>query len=177
MAVPDTLPEVLTVEEFERLEDPPGYRLELVGGMLVGEPQPGALHGLVTMNALRALDTHCRAHRSGMVFVEELSGKGRAQASEGADVGVHLDGAQGGPPRDLFLLRWKAHALQLRSPAGDAFSRPRHRHEGSSRLQPLDGHCTRHPSYLPVPHVGTDTTARGGAFARHSLSHARANMG
>jgi len=70
VAVPDTLPEVLTVEEFERLEDPPGYRLELVGGMLVREPQPGALHGLVTMNALRALDTHCRAHRSGMVFVE-----------------------------------------------------------------------------------------------------------
>jgi Uma2 family endonuclease len=70
VAAPDTLPEVLTVEEFERLEDPPGYRLELVGGTLVREPQPGALHGLVTMNALRALDAHCREHRSGMVFVE-----------------------------------------------------------------------------------------------------------
>ena len=70
MAVSDTLPQILTVEEFERLEDPPGYRLELVGGTLVREPQPGALHGLVTMNALRALDSHCREHRSGMVFVE-----------------------------------------------------------------------------------------------------------
>ena len=70
MTVPDTLPEVLTVEEFERLEDPPGYRLELVGGTLVREPQPGALHGLVIMNVVRALDAHCRDHRSGMVFVE-----------------------------------------------------------------------------------------------------------
>ena len=70
MAVTETLPEVLTLEEFERLEDPPGYRLELVGGALVREPQPGALHGLVAMNVLRALDAHCRAHRSGMAFVE-----------------------------------------------------------------------------------------------------------
>ena len=70
MAVSDTLPEVLTVEEFERLEDPPGYRLELVGGTLVREPQPGLVHGMITMNALRALDAHCREHRSGMVFVE-----------------------------------------------------------------------------------------------------------
>jgi Uma2 family endonuclease len=70
MALPETLPEVLTVEEFERLEDPPGYRLELVDGALVPEPQPGALHGRVTMNVLRALDAHCREHRSGIVFVE-----------------------------------------------------------------------------------------------------------
>jgi Uma2 family endonuclease len=70
VAVPDTLPEVLTIEEFERLEDPPGYRLELAGGTLVREPQPGLVHGMITMNALRALDAHCREQRSGMVFVE-----------------------------------------------------------------------------------------------------------
>ena len=70
MPVPDTIPESLTVEEFERLEDPPGYRLELVGGTLVREPQPGLEHGMITMNALRALDAHCRDHRCGMVFVE-----------------------------------------------------------------------------------------------------------
>jgi Uma2 family endonuclease len=70
MAIPDALPEVLTIEEFERMEDPPEYRLELVGGTLVREPQPGALHGMVAANVFHALNAHCRAHRSGMVLVE-----------------------------------------------------------------------------------------------------------
>jgi Uma2 family endonuclease len=70
MASSETLTEPLTLAQFEQMQDPSEYRLELVGGMLVREPAPGALHGAVQMNVVRVLDAHCRAHRSGMVFVE-----------------------------------------------------------------------------------------------------------
>jgi Uma2 family endonuclease len=68
MAATQSLREVVTLEQFERMEDPVEYRLELAGGMLVREPAPGRLHGLVQMNVVRVLDAHCSAHRSGMAF-------------------------------------------------------------------------------------------------------------
>lgn len=58
---------VLSVEEYRQLKDPPEYRTELSRGLLVREPQPGALHGEVTNRVFRAVDTFVRAHQLGMV--------------------------------------------------------------------------------------------------------------
>ena len=57
----------LTVDEYERLRDEPGYRSELSRGQLVREPQPGALHGEVTSRLHIALDAFVREYDLGRV--------------------------------------------------------------------------------------------------------------
>lgn len=59
----------LTLEEFERVPEA-GARLELSKGLLVREPQPGARHGAVVVNVLRALDAVARDRQLGRVVVE-----------------------------------------------------------------------------------------------------------
>ena len=59
--------DVLSLEEYERFRDEPGYRSEVSRGMLVREPQPGAWHGEVTGRLYTALDSFVRAHGLGKV--------------------------------------------------------------------------------------------------------------
>jgi Uma2 family endonuclease len=60
---------LLSIEEFERLPDD-GYRHELVGGRLVREPPPGAIHGWVARNLFRPLDRYVEEHSLGLVIFE-----------------------------------------------------------------------------------------------------------
>ncbi len=57
----------VTLEEYERLRDEPGYRSEVSRGWLVREPQPGAWHGEVTGRLYRELDAFVRARGLGKV--------------------------------------------------------------------------------------------------------------
>ena len=57
----------LTIEEYECLQDEPGYRSELSRGQLVREPQPGAYHGEITGRVYTALDVFVRQHGLGKV--------------------------------------------------------------------------------------------------------------
>ncbi len=58
---------LLSVEEYEQLREEPGYRSELSRGLLVREPQPGAVHGEVTGRIFVALDAFVREHGLGRV--------------------------------------------------------------------------------------------------------------
>ena len=60
-------PELLTIEEYEQLADEPGYRTELSRGLLVREPQPGALHGEVTGRLYVALLEYVTRNQLGKV--------------------------------------------------------------------------------------------------------------
>ena len=60
-------PEVFSIEQYERLPDEPGYRVELSRGLLVREPQPGALHGEVTGRLYIALHAYVSKHDLGLV--------------------------------------------------------------------------------------------------------------
>ena len=64
MSRPDAL---LTADEYERLPDEPGYRVELSYGMLVREPQPGAIHGRVTDRLANAMRNFATKHDLGEV--------------------------------------------------------------------------------------------------------------
>lgn len=61
---------LLTLDEYERLPDEDGYRLELSAGRLVREPPPGARHGVIVRNLFRALDTFVSDHELGEVVFE-----------------------------------------------------------------------------------------------------------
>lgn len=58
----------LSVEEFAKLPEEDGYRIELVRGMMVREPQPGGRHGRLVTRILRSLDAHTRQTGAGEVL-------------------------------------------------------------------------------------------------------------
>ncbi|MGH7481528.1 MAG: Uma2 family endonuclease [Longimicrobiales bacterium] len=60
----------LTVEEFARLPEEDAYRIELVRGWLVREPQPGARHGRLSARLFQALNDYARATGAGEVLIE-----------------------------------------------------------------------------------------------------------
>lgn len=61
---------LLTLDEYERLPDEDGYRLELSAGRLVREPPPGARQGVIVRDLFRALDTFVSDHELGEVVFE-----------------------------------------------------------------------------------------------------------
>ncbi|MGQ0814750.1 MAG: Uma2 family endonuclease [Gemmatimonadota bacterium] len=61
---------VVTLEEYERLPEEPGYIVEVSKGRLVREPQPGARHGRVSMKIAQALLEFVRAHELGSVEMQ-----------------------------------------------------------------------------------------------------------
>jgi Uma2 family endonuclease len=58
----------ISLEQYERLRDVPGYRSELARGWLVRELQPGAVHGEVTGRLFVALDAFVRSNELGKVI-------------------------------------------------------------------------------------------------------------
>ena len=58
---------LISAEEYERLPDEPGYRTELSRGMVVREPQPGAIHGRVTNRLAHALTSFVIGHDLGEI--------------------------------------------------------------------------------------------------------------
>lgn len=61
-------PTLLTAEEFQELADEPGYRLELVRGMVVRSPGPGARHGEVQTNLVYLLGGFVKQRGLGKVL-------------------------------------------------------------------------------------------------------------
>jgi Uma2 family endonuclease len=59
---------LLTAEEFEKLPEPNGYRLELVQGRLVREPMPGEMHGWVTTKLAHRLHDFVERNKLGRVL-------------------------------------------------------------------------------------------------------------
>jgi Uma2 family endonuclease len=61
----------LTLEEFEALPEPDGYRLDLVRGRIVREPAPGGQHGMIAAELGRLVGNFVRRRRLGFVFAAE----------------------------------------------------------------------------------------------------------
>jgi Uma2 family endonuclease len=61
---------LLTVEQFERLPEEDGYRIELSAGRLVREPLPGPRHGRIGVKLGARLDAFAVRHRLGLTFGE-----------------------------------------------------------------------------------------------------------
>jgi Uma2 family endonuclease len=57
----------LSIDEFRRIPDNEAGRSELVRGLVVREPPPGAEHGHVGLNVALALAQHARRHDLGLV--------------------------------------------------------------------------------------------------------------
>jgi Uma2 family endonuclease len=62
--------EPLTIAEFIRLPEDDRYRHELVGGLLVREPRPGAQHGALVVELAAALLEFTRGRGIGRVVVD-----------------------------------------------------------------------------------------------------------
>lgn len=60
----------ITLDDFERLPEEDGFRLELVCGHVVREPRPMPLHGRVAARLTRFLDEHMDSSELGTVVVE-----------------------------------------------------------------------------------------------------------
>lgn len=60
----------LTLEEFERLPEEDGARVELVRGRVVREPRPAAEHGRVLLNLSFLLRDHLRHRLDGFAFAD-----------------------------------------------------------------------------------------------------------
>lgn len=65
-----TTVESLTLEEFERLPNEEGFRLELVRGMLAREPGPGFRHGWLANRLGHYLEVYAEETRRGLVSGE-----------------------------------------------------------------------------------------------------------
>ncbi len=65
-----TFDELLTLEEFERLAENDGFRVELTHGRLVREPRPGGEHGLIAGELVGRIHHHARMHGLGRVVTE-----------------------------------------------------------------------------------------------------------
>jgi Uma2 family endonuclease len=63
-------PAQLTVEDYERLEEPDEYRSELVRGVVVREPLAGPYHGRTQTRLARRLDAFAEESGLGAVFTE-----------------------------------------------------------------------------------------------------------
>ncbi|MBW3535785.1 MAG: Uma2 family endonuclease, partial [Gemmatimonadetes bacterium] len=59
-----------TLEEYASLQEPDGVVSDLVRGLLVREPRPGSLHGLVQVEVASRLHQWARGHGGGWVFAE-----------------------------------------------------------------------------------------------------------
>ena len=59
---------LLTFEEYEELPEDDRYRIELVRGRLVREPQPAEEHARLEVKLIRYLDEFVEAHRLGIVL-------------------------------------------------------------------------------------------------------------
>lgn len=72
MGVPDaeTTERTYTLEEYERLPEEDGYRVELVEGQLVREPLPSVEHAWVTMQLAGRIREHAEKNRLGLTFAE-----------------------------------------------------------------------------------------------------------
>jgi Uma2 family endonuclease len=66
----ETVERLLKLEEFERLPDEDGYRLELSRGRLVREPAPGAVHSWVARNLLFQLGRYVEERSLGLVIFD-----------------------------------------------------------------------------------------------------------
>lgn len=58
----------ISAEAFQRLAGEPGYRLELVRGMIVRSPGPGLRHGQIEANVVLALGDFIRRHGLGALL-------------------------------------------------------------------------------------------------------------
>lgn len=60
----------MSLDEFQRLPEEDGYRLELERGVLVREPRPAPLHGRVMARLGWHLETHAASSGAGSVFAD-----------------------------------------------------------------------------------------------------------
>lgn len=67
-AMPDN--GLLTVDQFERLPEEDGYRVELAAGRLVREPLPGPRHGRIGVKLGARIDAFAVEHDLGLTFSE-----------------------------------------------------------------------------------------------------------
>jgi Uma2 family endonuclease len=63
---------LMSVEEFDRLEEPDELNYELDGGELVVMTKPQPLHNRIVARLFRALDRHLENHPVGEVFMPEV---------------------------------------------------------------------------------------------------------
>lgn len=66
----ETTERIYSLEEYERLPEEPGYRVELVEGRLVREQLPGPEHGWLTLELSTRIAEHVRRHRLGLALGE-----------------------------------------------------------------------------------------------------------
>jgi Uma2 family endonuclease len=60
----------ISLEEFERLPEEPGYRVELVRGRTVREPRPSAEHTWLASELFWRIESHAREHGLGRTLFD-----------------------------------------------------------------------------------------------------------
>lgn len=73
MPAPDTDTRRLSIAEYADLQEPDDVRSELVRGVLVREPRPGAYHGRTQVRLGRLLDAYAEEHEAGLVLTDSGS--------------------------------------------------------------------------------------------------------
>lgn len=113
--------ELLSVEEYARLQESEEYRSELVRGVLVREPRPGAEHARVQVRLAGRVDAHVERKGLGAVFTDvgvELPGTSRTV--RGPDIAFYAAERVPDPLPRGFLETAPDLAVEIVSPSNSA---------------------------------------------------------
>lgn len=109
---------LLTVAQYEALEEPDEERWELLHGRLIREPAPGYRHGMMNVELLRLLDAHVRARGLGVVLVDTgFHYAGERPTVRRPDVAFVAAARVPTPVRVSFLDQPADLVIEIRSPS------------------------------------------------------------
>lgn len=116
-----TSPRLLSIEEFARLRESEEHRSELVRGVLVREPRPGAYHGRTQARLAERLNAYVERHDLGSVFTDvgvEIPGQPRTV--RGPDIAFYAADRVPDPLPEGFLKTAPDLAIEIVSPSNTA---------------------------------------------------------
>lgn len=109
---------LLSVDEYARLQESEEYRSELVRGILVREPRPGAYHGRTQARLAERLNAHVEREALGSVFIDVgVVIPDRPRTVRGPDVAFYARNRVPDPLPEGFLTSVPDLAIEIVSPS------------------------------------------------------------
>jgi len=109
---------LLSVDEYARLQEPEEHRSELVRGVLVREPRPGAYHARTQARLAERLNAHVETDGLGAVFTDVgVVIPGRPRTVRGPDLAFYATDRVPDPLPEGFLTTVPDLAIEIVSPS------------------------------------------------------------
>ena len=109
---------LLTVAQYEALEEPDEERWELLHGRLIREPAPGERHGVIQVELLHPLLNHVREHGLGVILLDTgFRYAGEPPTVRRPDIAFVAAARVTTPIRESFLEQPAELVIEIRSPS------------------------------------------------------------